>query len=104
MSAAAPTARRTSRRPFQLLLNTHGEGGAVLQQAVPFGTALLVVAFDLQSQSRRGLKVVADEAQPGVPGGVLELRLVRIQYRHEIALTPRNDRRDVEVPAHGVDG
>ena len=55
-----------ARRPLQLLLHTFGERRAVLEQAVPFGTALLIVALDLQTQPGGRLKVVQHEAEPGV--------------------------------------
>jgi hypothetical protein len=94
-----------ARGRLQLLLHAHGEGGAVLPQAVPLRPALRVVALDLAPQVRGLCEVMTHQSEPGPSGGALELRGVRVQHRHEVTLAPRaHGRRGDVVAAHGVEG
>src|ERR1700694_710697 len=54
-----------TRGPLQLLLHAHGEGGAVLAQAVPLRPALRVIALDLQAHARGPRAVLPRPPRPG---------------------------------------
>ncbi len=91
-----------TRRHLQLLLHAHGEHGAVLAQAVPLRCALRVIALDLAPQARGLGKVLPHQSEPGLAGGALELRGVRVQHRREVALAPCGHLGCGDHAAHGV--
>ena len=92
------------RRLLQLLLHARRERSAVLEQAVPLRAALQIVALHGKAQPRSLAEIVTHQLEPQPPGRAFELRDVRVQHRHEVALALRDDRRGVGAAAHRVDG
>lgn len=96
--------QRAVRRLLQLLLHRLGDRRAVVEQPVPLGAALRVVALHLQAQPRRLLEVLAHQTEPRFARRAFELRLVGLEHGQKIALAPRDDRRAVDAAAHRIDG